>query len=199
MFPPDTKISGEYSHIFSNLAVPIRSCREFLERCHSKTDGLYTIYLQKPNSAETGNVFCDMTHDNGGWTLMISSATNQGWNKDNVQSRYVWNLALVCPNRLPLVYIHFSSHRFWLFLHHHLSLLFSLRMEPLHCLFQVTPFMYFAATSVFLSSRQTLNQNCSSLLVDRSSPCHGTHVSDFLVFWSYYCDCYFLAMARKKI
>jgi len=67
--------------------IPIRSCREFLERCHSKTDGLYTIYLQKPNSAETGNVFCDMTHDNGGWTLMITSATNQGWTKDNVKSR----------------------------------------------------------------------------------------------------------------
>lgn len=110
MFPPDTiKISGEYSHIFSNFAVPIRSCREFLERCHSKTDGLYTIYLQKPNSAETGNVFCDMTHDNGGWTLMITSASNQGWNKDNVQSRYVWNLALVCPNRLPLCSLHIFS------------------------------------------------------------------------------------------
>lgn len=30
-----------------------------------------------------------MTHDNGGWTLMITSATNQGWTKDNVKSRYV--------------------------------------------------------------------------------------------------------------
>ena len=48
------------------FTVPIRSCREFFERCNSKSDGLYTIYLQKPNAAETANVFCDMTHDDGG-------------------------------------------------------------------------------------------------------------------------------------
>nr|XP_058946642.1 uncharacterized protein LOC131774603 [Pocillopora verrucosa] len=69
--------------------IPIRSCREFFERCHSKTDGIYTIYLQKPNSAETANVFCDMTHDNGGWTLLVTSATNKGWTKDSVKSRNI--------------------------------------------------------------------------------------------------------------
>jgi len=67
--------------------IPIRSCREFAERCHSKTDGLYTIYLQKANSAETVNVYCDMTHDNGGWTLLLTSASNRGWTKDSVKSR----------------------------------------------------------------------------------------------------------------
>ena len=67
--------------------VPIRSCREFAERCNSKTDGLYTIFLQKPNSAETVKVFCDMTHDGGGWTLLVTSASNKGWTKDNVKSR----------------------------------------------------------------------------------------------------------------
>ena len=70
------------------FSVPIRSCREFFERCNSKSDGLYTIYLQKPNAAETANVFCDMTHDDGGWTLLVTSASNQGWSKDNVKTRY---------------------------------------------------------------------------------------------------------------
>ena len=29
-----------------------------------------------------------MTHDNGGWTLLVTSATNKGWTKDSVKSRY---------------------------------------------------------------------------------------------------------------
>lgn len=72
---------------FFSFLVPIRSCREFAERCNSKTDGLYTIFLQKPNAAETVKVFCDMTHDGGGWTLLVTSASNKGWTKDNVKSR----------------------------------------------------------------------------------------------------------------
>lgn len=156
-----------------NFAVPIRSCREFLERCHSKTDGLYTIYLQKPNSAETGNVFCDMTHDNGGWTLMITSATNQGWTKDNVKSRYVHPVVLFCPARLSLFYIYFLSltcdvyrNRFWLFHHHHLSFLSSWRLRPFICLLQAT--RYFATPPPPLAPG--LESEMFSLLVDRFSP-----------------------------
>ena len=86
----------DVTHVFMKVfpilsfffTVPIRSCREFFERCNSKSDGLYTIYLQKPNAAETANVFCDMTHDDGGWTLLVTSASNQGWSKDNVKTRY---------------------------------------------------------------------------------------------------------------
>lgn len=81
-----SNISSFFSFLLFFL-VPIRSCREFAERCNSKTDGLYTIFLQKPNSAETVKVFCDMTHDGGGWTLLVTSASNKGWTKDNVKSR----------------------------------------------------------------------------------------------------------------
>lgn len=81
-----SNISFFFSFLFFFL-VPIRSCREFAERCNSKTDGLYTIFLQKPNAAETVKVFCDMTHDGGGWTLLVTSASNKGWTKDNVKSR----------------------------------------------------------------------------------------------------------------
>jgi len=28
-----------------------------------------------------------MTHDNGGWTLLLTSASNRGWTKDSVKSR----------------------------------------------------------------------------------------------------------------
>ncbi|XP_031555969.1 uncharacterized protein LOC116292757 [Actinia tenebrosa] len=66
---------------------PIRSCREFYERCHKREDGLYNIYINEKVTAREIIVYCDMTHSHGGWTLLVTSATNDGWTADNIKSR----------------------------------------------------------------------------------------------------------------
>ena len=45
-------------------------------------DGIYTV---TPKPGLTLKVYCDMTRNGGGWTLIVSSHTNQ-WNVDNVKS-----------------------------------------------------------------------------------------------------------------
>ena len=69
------------------VLVPLRSCREFYERCHRRRDGVYTVYLQDAHTAKQLKVFCDMTHDGGGWTLLVTSASNKGWTYQNVKNR----------------------------------------------------------------------------------------------------------------
>ncbi|XP_071836091.1 uncharacterized protein [Apostichopus japonicus] len=46
-------------------------------------DGVYMIWVND----EQLNVFCDMTRDGGGWTLLVTSATNTGWNSSSVTVR----------------------------------------------------------------------------------------------------------------
>ena len=49
----------------------------------SLTDGVYTI--------KTGDrkiqTFCKFNEHGGGWTLVLTSATDKGWTRDNVKSR----------------------------------------------------------------------------------------------------------------
>lgn len=46
-------------------------------------DGIYTI---KPGDRET-QTFCKFNEHGGGWTLVLTSATDNGWTRDNVKLR----------------------------------------------------------------------------------------------------------------
>ena len=49
----------------------------------SLTDGFYTI---KPGDRKI-QTFCKFNEHGGGWTLVLTSATDNGWTRDNVKSR----------------------------------------------------------------------------------------------------------------
>jgi len=47
-----------------------RSCKEVFDKSSSRTDGLYKIDADGPEGKlEPFDVYCDMTHEDGGWTL----------------------------------------------------------------------------------------------------------------------------------
>lgn len=47
------------------------------------TDGIYTI---KPGDRKI-QTFCKFNEHGGSWTLVLTSATDNGWTRDNVKSR----------------------------------------------------------------------------------------------------------------
>ncbi|PFX30175.1 Retinol dehydrogenase 8 [Stylophora pistillata] len=65
---------------------PPRSCAEIqLRGLYSKplTDGLYTI---KPGDRQV-QTFCKFSDHGGAWTLVLTSASDNGWTRDSVKSR----------------------------------------------------------------------------------------------------------------
>lgn len=72
---------------------PPRSCAEIqLRGSYNKplTDGLYTI---KPGHRQV-QTFCKFSDHGGAWTLVLTSASDNGWARDNVKSRNTHNPSL---------------------------------------------------------------------------------------------------------
>ena len=119
---PPLLLGDEFELCFSfDFPVQIRSCREFYERCHSRADGLYTIDVHEPNTAHVTKVYCDMTRDGGGWTLLVTSATNKDWTVDNVKKRCVNHFTPKCDQfQISLAasteILHHRVRRTWLFI-----------------------------------------------------------------------------------
>ncbi|KXJ14081.1 Hemicentin-1 [Exaiptasia diaphana] len=65
------------------------SCRhlQFISTSNNQIfhDGVYDIYPRGPSNSPI-KTYCDMSRDGGGWTLLVSSATNT-WTADDVMSR----------------------------------------------------------------------------------------------------------------
>jgi cysteine-rich repeat protein len=60
-----------------------KSCQDLYED-GTHQDGLQLI---NPSGGEQLMVYCDMTRDGGGWTLLVTSASNNGWTADTLLSR----------------------------------------------------------------------------------------------------------------
>ena len=52
--------------------------------CLPSTDGIFTI---KPHGQSEVKTFCDFTTEGGPWTLLVTSKTHRGWDKDNIKQR----------------------------------------------------------------------------------------------------------------
>jgi len=66
---PSSAACREINVTLDPASTPI-SCKEILDVGNSVGDGMYTIYPY--NNATTAQVFCDMTTDDGGWTMVFA-------------------------------------------------------------------------------------------------------------------------------
>ena len=48
------------------------------------SDGVFAI---KPPGQQKVKTYCDFTTEGGPWTLLVTSKTHSGWNKDNMKKR----------------------------------------------------------------------------------------------------------------
>ena len=57
----------------------------------SRSDGVFTI---RPPGLHEVKTYCDFTTEGGAWTLLVTSKTHGGWDKDNIKQRNTDNPSL---------------------------------------------------------------------------------------------------------
>ncbi|XP_043230857.1 uncharacterized protein LOC122386098 isoform X1 [Amphibalanus amphitrite] len=76
------RAGGAASGYFVSVAQTCaRTCLQLLRQKPSSRDGLYHLHgLTEP-------VFCDMSRDGGGWTLLLTANSQDGWSLDTLMER----------------------------------------------------------------------------------------------------------------
>lgn len=58
-----------------------------MERCHRGRDGIYKLNVVVDDETESFNTYCDMTRNDGGWTLLLTSKSAGDWTKETMLNR----------------------------------------------------------------------------------------------------------------
>lgn len=67
---------------------PIRSCREYFDRCNRRRDGIYRLTSPSDEDTESFKTYCDMTRNDGGWTLLVTSKdADNFWTAESIKNR----------------------------------------------------------------------------------------------------------------
>ena len=77
----------KFHYLYEHAVPPIRSCREYYDRCNRRRDGVYRL-TTSGGDEESYKTYCDMSRNKGGWTLLVTSKMpGAEWTSDSVKSR----------------------------------------------------------------------------------------------------------------